>query len=67
MVQRNGELGIFLYEDGNAIFFKLPEASEGNPALVELAPDTTVISQGQYRLQDKQAVTLSNDIPEKSE
>ena len=67
MVQRNGELGIFLYEDGNAIFFKLPEASEGNPALVELAPDTTVISQGQYRLQDKQAVILSNDIPEKPE
>ena len=61
VVQRNGQLGVFIYSSEQATFFELPHASEGSPAFINLPLETLVIHQGQYRVQDGQAVLVSGD------
>ncbi len=56
VVQRNGQLGIFLAEQGKARFIALPDAQEGRPVPVNLPADSQVIVTGRDRLQDGDAI-----------
>ena len=51
-VRRDGRLGIFLLEEGSASYHVLPDAIEGQPALVRLDGNTRVITEGRHRLSD---------------
>jgi RND family efflux transporter MFP subunit len=52
IVQRNGLLGIFLYDNGTARFTPLPNAQEGRPVPVQLPIDSMIVVTGRDRLQD---------------
>lgn len=54
VVRRGAALGVFIDEGGTARFRALPEAQEGRPVPLELAPDTPVVVSGQRALQDGQ-------------
>ncbi|GGO77733.1 hypothetical protein GCM10011348_07960 [Marinobacterium nitratireducens] len=56
VVRREGQLGLMLYRDGRAEFRPLPGALEGQAAAVDLAPDTLVIIEGQYAVNDGEPV-----------
>jgi len=59
-VRRGGELGIFVLSDGKAAFHRLEGALEGQPARVELPGDSQIIVEGRQRLQDGDAVRISD-------
>ena len=59
VIRRNGELGVFVHQAGQAVFTALPGAQEGRPVAVELPAGTEVIVRGRDRLQDGDAVTVS--------
>ena len=44
IVQRNGQLGLFIAQDGKAIFHPLKQAIEGQASPVNLSPKTLVIT-----------------------
>lgn len=50
LVQREGELGIFIEQEGVAQFQVIEHALEGRPAIVDLSPDTRIVTEGQQRL-----------------
>ena len=52
LVRRNGTLGVFVASDGAAQFRALPGAQEGQPAAVDLPPDTRIVVAGRERLGD---------------
>lgn len=52
LVQRNDQLGLFIARDGRAVFHLLPGAREGRPAMVDLPPDTLVVTDGRQALRD---------------
>ncbi len=54
VVRRGGALGVFLDVGGVARFHALPDAQEGRPARVALAPDARIVVQGQLALEDGQ-------------
>ena len=56
--RRDGRLGVFLHEDGRAVFHPLPAAQEGRPAAIDLPEDREVIVQGQQRLQDGELISV---------
>lgn len=56
-IRRDGGLGIFLLNDGQAHFHPLPKAREGRPAAVDLPADARVITEGRQGLQDGDPVT----------
>ncbi|WP_455216774.1 hypothetical protein, partial [Kaarinaea lacus] len=56
LVKRNGKLGVFVLNDGQAKFVPLAGAEAGRPAIVNLAPATEIITQGRFRLQDGDSV-----------
>ena len=56
--RRNGELGVFLHENGRAVFTPLPQAQEGRPVAVNFDEGTEVIVIGRDRLQDGDAVVV---------
>lgn len=56
--RREGELGVFLVEAGQARFVRLPGAQEGRPVPVALPAENLVIIQGQDRLQDGDPVQV---------
>jgi len=56
LVRRNGVLGVFVANGGAAQFRPLPGAQEGQPATVDLPPDTRVVVAGRERLGDGAAV-----------
>jgi RND family efflux transporter MFP subunit len=60
VTRRNGELGVFLHQDGRAVFTPLPDAQEGRPVAVEFPAGTEVIVRGRDRLQDGDTVTVSD-------
>jgi len=60
LVQRNGQLGLFLYDEGIARFHVLPGAVQGLPARVALSPTTQVIDAGRYSVEDGDAVQIVN-------
>jgi len=59
VVQRDGELGVFVAENNTARFVALPDAQAGRPVDVNLPKDTLVVSRGQGRLQDGDALQVS--------
>jgi RND family efflux transporter MFP subunit len=59
VLRRDGQLGVFLFDTGQARFQALPEALEGQPAAVRLAPDRRLILDGRDRLEDGMAVTAT--------
>ncbi len=58
LVQRNGQLGLFLYDEGIARFHAIPGAVQGLPARVALPPATRVIDVGRYSVEDGDAVQI---------
>ena len=59
MVQRGNDLGVFVAEGGQARFVPLPGAQEGRAASLELPADSLVITRGQLRLQDGDAIQVN--------
>ena len=59
VVQRGGELGVFVVDNNTARFVALPDAQAGRPVDVNLPADTLVVSRGQGRLQDGDALQVS--------
>jgi RND family efflux transporter MFP subunit len=57
--RRNGQLGVFLHDQGKAVFTPLPGAQEGRPVAVELPADAEIITLGRNRLQDGDSVSVS--------
>ncbi|MGI9221574.1 MAG: efflux RND transporter periplasmic adaptor subunit [Woeseiaceae bacterium] len=59
VVQRGTQLGVFVVENDTARFIVLPNAQAGRPVDVNLPQDTLVVSRGQGRLQDGDALQVS--------
>ena len=59
LVRRDGDLGIFVYEDGIATFMPIGNAQEGRPVQVTLPDDTKIIVRGRERLQPGDRVSIS--------
>ncbi len=57
--RRNGQLGVFLHDQGKASFMPLPAAQEGRPVAVDLPAGAEVITLGRDRLQDGDSVNVS--------
>lgn len=60
LVQRNDQLGLFIARDGRAVFHPLPGAREGRPALVDLPPDTLVVTDGRQTLRDGDRLAITD-------
>ena len=59
LVQRNGQLGIFIVNGKNlAKFVAIDDAAEGRPALVDFSMSTKIVTKGRFRLQDGDAVSI---------
>lgn len=54
--RRAGRLGVFVADGDTARFVALEQAQEGRPAAVDLAPDTRIIVEGRFALQDGQTI-----------
>jgi len=64
VVKRKGKLGVFVVNNANdktARFVPLPVAEAGRPVMADLPPDTLVITQGRFRLQDGDAITVQTE------
>jgi len=59
LVRREGQLGVFVVEDGKARFVALPGAQEGRAAAATLAPQAQVVVSGQAALRDGQSVAVA--------
>jgi RND family efflux transporter MFP subunit len=59
IVQRGGELGVFIANDQTAHFVAIPEAQEGRPAKPNLPLDTLIVVTGHVRLQDGDNLQIS--------
>ena len=59
VVQRGGQLGVFVVENDTAVFVALPNAQAGRPVDVNLPRDAIIVSRGQGRLQDGDALQVS--------
>lgn len=60
LVQREGALGVFLARDGKAVFHPLPNAQEGRPSIVDLPPETLLVTEGRQGLRDGDPLQISN-------
>ncbi len=58
IVQRGSEFGVFVANDGRAHFVAIPGAQEGRPAVLDLPPDTMIVSGGHILLQDGDALKI---------
>ena len=58
LVRRHDSLGVFIVDKGKARFHALPGAQQGRAAPTALPPDTSVVTEGQYGLQDGEAVKV---------
>lgn len=59
LVQRNGQLGIFIVNGGNlAKFVALEDAAEGRPAQVDFSLSTKIVTKGRFRLQDGDSLSV---------
>jgi RND family efflux transporter MFP subunit len=57
--RRNGRLGVFVHEQGKAVFIPIAGAQEGRPVTVDLPANTEVITVGRDRLQDGVPVNVA--------
>ena len=60
LVRRGNDFGIFINNTGKARFHIIPGAQQGRTTPVDLPPDTVVVTEGHYRLEDGQPVILYN-------
>jgi len=59
LVQRNGQLGIFVVNGEKlAKFVVLDDAAEGRPAQVDFSLNTKIVTKGRFRLQDGDALSI---------
>jgi RND family efflux transporter MFP subunit len=59
LVQRNGQLGIFIVNGNNlAKFMVIDDAAEGRPVQVDFSLNTKIVTKGRFRLQDGDAVNI---------
>lgn len=58
LVKRNGQLGIFYLENNLARFLVIPDAQAGQSNPVNLTPETEIIIEGQYSLEDGMSVEI---------
>ena len=56
--KRNAVFGVFVVEDGKALFKILPDAEEAQSVATSLAPDTLIITSQLQLLQDQETITL---------
>ena len=61
VVQRDSRFGVFTAENGRARFIVIPSAQEGRPAAVDLPGDTLIVTRGHVRLQDGDALQISQE------
>lgn len=59
LVQRNGQLGIFVSAQGRARFEPLPQAQVGRPASHALSPETLVVTRGHNLLSEGDSLTAT--------
>ncbi len=57
--RRDGQLGVFLFQNGTAVFRVLPGAQEGRPVVVDLPGEMEIITLGRDRLQDGDSVLVN--------
>ena len=57
-VRRQDSLGVFIVDRGKARFHALPGAQQGRAAPSALPLDTSVVTEGQYGLQDGEAIKV---------
>ena len=60
LVRRNNDFGIFINNSGKARFHIIPGAQQGRTTPIDLLPDTVIVTEGHYRLEDGQPVILYN-------
>ena len=60
LVEREGRLGIFIENEGMAIFQPVIDAQPGHSTPVELPKDTQIIIEGHYSLSDRAAVKVTD-------
>jgi RND family efflux transporter MFP subunit len=58
LLRRDGRLGVLLLDGERARFHAIPDAEDGRPVAVDLAPGTRLISDGRQRLSDGDPVRL---------
>lgn len=56
LLRRDGKLGLMLAVDDKAKFYPVANAREGQPALVDLPPDTLLINDNRLRVRDGQSI-----------
>ncbi len=56
IVRRDGDLGVFVYDKGRALFTALPSAQAGRASPVDMALTTILVTEGHYALNDNDAV-----------
>ena len=56
IVERNGNLGVFLFENNRARFVALPEAQAGRASPTDIPVSSTLVSVGHFGLNDGDAV-----------
>jgi RND family efflux transporter MFP subunit len=59
-VRRGGDLGVFALTEGKAVFHVLESALEGQPARIDLPPQTPIIVDGRHGLQDGDPVRIAS-------
>ena len=59
IVERDGRLGVFVYEGGQARFVELPGARPGRSNLVQLEPSTELVVEGHYGLKDDDNLSVN--------
>ena len=60
LVGRGHDFGIFIYDSGKARFHIIPGAQQGRTTPLDLPPDTVIVTEGQYRLENGQPIILYN-------
>ncbi len=55
---RNGQSGLFIAQNGKAVFHALPDAVIGKPLIIDLPNDTAVITTGRHSLIDGQHIDV---------
>ena len=59
LVRRQDNFGVFIAVQGKARFHALPGAEQGRAAPTRLPPDTLLVTEGQYGLQDGEAIRVN--------
>lgn len=61
LLRREGGLGLMLAVDGKAAFYPLKNAREGQPALIDLPPETLLIDANRLRVRNGQAIQQAGE------